>query len=100
MDPASEQGEPRVLPVPVGIDASGTRTETDSTGSVDVPAYHYRGAQTQRSLTYRVVVPERLTRPGEATAAGERRGGQTPRGGEEPSGGQHPGGGEPGGGTP
>src|SRR5512140_135890 len=30
--------------------ATGTRTETDSMGPIDVPADHYWGAQTQRSL--------------------------------------------------
>jgi fumarate hydratase class II len=37
---------------PIGIDASGTRTETDSMGSIEVPADHYWGAQTQRSLIH------------------------------------------------
>jgi fumarate hydratase class II len=49
---AGEQEAPRVLPVPVGIEATGTRTETDSMGAVEVPADHYWGAQTQRSLTH------------------------------------------------
>ena len=35
----------------IGIDASGTRTETDSMGAVEVPADRYWGAQTQRSCT-------------------------------------------------
>jgi fumarate hydratase, class II len=48
------EGEPefRVLDVPVGLDAGGTRTETDSLGEVQVPAGHYWGAQTQRSLQH------------------------------------------------
>jgi fumarate hydratase class II len=37
---------------PIGIDATGTRAEFDSLGSVDVPADHYWGAQTQRSLIH------------------------------------------------
>lgn len=41
-----------VFEVPVGIDAAGTRTESDSLGEVDVPAAHYWGAQTQRSLEH------------------------------------------------
>jgi len=41
-----------VLPLPVGLTATGTRTERDSLGAVEVPADHYWGAQTQRSLTY------------------------------------------------
>jgi fumarate hydratase class II len=36
----------------VGIAATGTRTESDSLGPVEVPADHYWGAQTQRSLIH------------------------------------------------
>jgi fumarate hydratase class II len=43
---------PRVLDLPVGLDATGTRTESDSLGEVEVPAGHYWGAQTQRSLLH------------------------------------------------
>ncbi len=39
-----------VKDLPIGIDASGKRTEFDSMGKVDVPADKYWGAQTQRSL--------------------------------------------------
>ncbi len=35
---------------PIGINATGTRTETNSMGAVEVPADRYWGAQTQRSL--------------------------------------------------
>src|SRR5271168_5075116 len=38
--------------VPIGTGASGTRTESDSMGSIEVPAEHYWGAQTQRSLIH------------------------------------------------
>ena len=38
--------------VPIGIDAKGERTETDSMGSIPVPADRYWGAQTQRSLIH------------------------------------------------
>ncbi len=38
--------------VPIGIDATGERTETDSMGSIKVPANRYWGAQTQRSLVH------------------------------------------------
>lgn len=38
--------------VPIGISATGTREESDSMGSIDVPADHYWGAQTQRSLLH------------------------------------------------
>jgi fumarate hydratase class II len=42
----------KVLDLPIGIDIAGTRRETDSLGAVDVPAEHYWGAQTQRSLEH------------------------------------------------
>jgi fumarate hydratase class II len=38
--------------VPIGTGATGTRVESDSLGSIDVPAEHYWGAQTQRSLIH------------------------------------------------
>lgn len=43
---------PEMKAVPVGIKAKGLRSEFDSMGSVDVPADHYWGAQTQRSLQH------------------------------------------------
>jgi fumarate hydratase class II len=39
-------------PIPIGIQATGTRKETDSMGEVEVPAAHYWGAQTARSLIH------------------------------------------------
>jgi len=44
--------EPEILDLPIGLDASGMRKEFDSLGHVDVPADHYWGAQTQRSLQH------------------------------------------------
>jgi fumarate hydratase, class II len=44
--------DPIVLDVPIGLTQTGTRRETDSLGEVDVPADHYWGAQTQRSLIH------------------------------------------------
>ncbi|MET3711876.1 fumarate hydratase class II [Sphingomonas trueperi] len=41
---------PTPQPVPIGIDASGTREEFDSMGTISVPADRYWGAQTERSL--------------------------------------------------
>jgi fumarate hydratase class II len=38
--------------IPIGINASGTRAEFDSMGTIDVPADRYWGAQTQRSLIH------------------------------------------------
>ena len=43
---------PKILNVPIGLDATGTRREFDSLGHVDVPANRYWGAQTQRSLKH------------------------------------------------
>jgi fumarate hydratase, class II len=43
---------PVLRDVPIGIDATGKRTEFDSMGNVDVPADRYWGAQTQRSLIH------------------------------------------------
>jgi fumarate hydratase class II len=40
------------MPAPLGTGATGTRVETDSLGSIEVPAEHYWGAQTQRSLIH------------------------------------------------
>jgi fumarate hydratase class II len=49
-DAATADDAPVVHDLPVGLVATGTRSETDSLGAVDVPAEHYWGAQTQRSL--------------------------------------------------
>jgi fumarate hydratase class II len=37
---------------PIGTGATGMRVESDSMGSIEVPAEHYWGAQTQRSLIH------------------------------------------------
>jgi fumarate hydratase class II len=44
--------KPKVLDIPIGLDATGMRKEFDSLGDVEVPADHYWGAQTQRSLQH------------------------------------------------
>ena len=44
--------EHKVASVPIGTGASGTRVESDSMGVIEVPAEHYWGAQTQRSLIH------------------------------------------------
>jgi fumarate hydratase, class II len=41
-----------ILDLPVGLHVTGTRTESDSMGEIDVPADRYWGAQTQRSLIH------------------------------------------------
>jgi fumarate hydratase, class II len=43
---------PKLHRVAIGTGATGTRTETDSLGEIEVPAEHYWGAQTQRSLIH------------------------------------------------
>jgi fumarate hydratase, class II len=42
----------RLRPIPIGTGAAGTRIESDSMGSIEVPAEHYWGAQTERSLIH------------------------------------------------
>ena len=44
--------ESKLRSLPVGTGAAGTRVESDSLGQVEVPAEHYWGAQTQRSLIH------------------------------------------------
>ncbi|MDH2424930.1 class II fumarate hydratase [Sphaerisporangium sp. TRM90804] len=46
--------------VPIGLDARGTRTESDSLGEVEVPADHYWGAQTERSLRHFDIGDDRM----------------------------------------
>jgi fumarate hydratase class II len=48
----STDSPPKIIDLPIGLDASGTRREFDSLGHVEVPADHYWGAQTQRSLEH------------------------------------------------
>jgi fumarate hydratase class II len=48
----TEQITPELKDLPIGINATGTRHETDSMGGIDVPANRYWGAQTQRSLVH------------------------------------------------
>jgi fumarate hydratase class II len=43
---------PKILDIPIGLDATGMRQEFDSLGKVEVPADRYWGAQTQRSLQH------------------------------------------------
>jgi fumarate hydratase class II len=46
--------------IPIGTGASGTRLESDSMGSIEVPAEHYWGAQTQRSLIHFAIGDDRM----------------------------------------
>jgi Malic enzyme, NAD binding domain/Lyase len=56
----ADRGAPTIHDVPIGIDATGVRAETDSLGRVDVPAEHYWGAQTQRSLVHFDIGDDRM----------------------------------------
>jgi fumarate hydratase class II len=46
--------------VPIGTGATGTRVESDSMGEIEVPADHYWGAQTQRSLIHFSIGDDRM----------------------------------------
>ncbi len=48
----ADQSHSTLHDIPIGIDATGQRHETDSMGGIDVPADRYWGAQTQRSLIH------------------------------------------------
>jgi fumarate hydratase, class II len=48
----TNEEEPKILNLPIGLSATGMRKEFDSLGDVEVPANHYWGAQTQRSLQH------------------------------------------------
>ena len=49
--------------IPVGIDAFGLRSESDSMGRIDVAADRYWGAQTQRSLKHFSIGGDRMPIP-------------------------------------
>ncbi|MFG2563256.1 class II fumarate hydratase [Streptomyces sp. NPDC048496] len=57
---AHPQTPPRILDLPVGLTATGSRRETDSMGEVEVPADRYWGAQTQRSLLHFSIGDDRM----------------------------------------
>jgi fumarate hydratase class II len=50
----------RLRSVPIGTGATGTRVESDSMGPIGVPAEHYWGAQTQRSLIHFSIGDDRM----------------------------------------
>jgi fumarate hydratase class II len=49
---ATTTTESKLAVVPIGTGQTGKRVESDSLGEVEVPAEHYWGAQTQRSLIH------------------------------------------------
>src|SRR3981081_4196176 len=46
--------------IPIGLNTNGERQESDSMGSIGVPADHYWGAQTQRSLVHFSIGNDRM----------------------------------------
>ncbi|MDP4014149.1 MAG: class II fumarate hydratase [Candidatus Nanopelagicales bacterium] len=57
---AGEFRGPEILDVPIGLQVSGERAESDSLGTVKVPADRYWGAQTQRSLEHFDIGDDRM----------------------------------------
>ena len=56
----SDEVQPAIHDIPIGIDAAGMRHETDSMGGIEVPADRYWGAQTQRSLVHFSIGDDRM----------------------------------------
>jgi fumarate hydratase, class II len=56
----ADGGAPKILDLPIGLDATGMRKEFDSLGEVEVPANRYWGAQTQRSLQHFNIGDDRM----------------------------------------
>ena len=54
---------PTMKDVPIGLDATGTRKEFDSMGTVEVPADRYYGAQTARSLVHFSIGHDKMPAP-------------------------------------
>ncbi|WP_026929124.1 class II fumarate hydratase [Glycomyces tenuis] len=55
-----ESEQPELRSMPIGTGASGVRVESDSMGTIEVPAEHYWGAQTQRSLIHCSIGEDRM----------------------------------------
>ncbi len=64
-----EANPPEVLELPIGLEATGTRKESDSLGEIDVPADRYWGAQTQRSLIHFSIGADKDRMPVEVSRA-------------------------------
>jgi fumarate hydratase class II len=59
-DTMHHQAHPILHDIPIGIDTTGQRHETDAMGGIDVPADRYWGAQTQRSLMHFCIGDDRM----------------------------------------
>jgi fumarate hydratase class II len=57
---SADNDTPKILDLPIGLDATGMRREFDSLGEVEVPADRYWGAQTQRSLQHFNIGTDRM----------------------------------------
>src|SRR2546425_532982 len=62
--PKANDKAPKILDLPIGLDATGMRREFDSLGEVEVPANRYWGAQTQRSLEHFNIGNDRMPKEG------------------------------------
>src|ERR1700676_5092621 len=51
---------PTIVERPIGTGARGSRMESDSMGQIAVPAEHYWGAQTERSLHHFAIGDDRM----------------------------------------
>lgn len=56
----NESDSPKILDLPIGMGMTGKRIETDSMGEIEVPAEHYWGAQTERSLIHFSIADDRM----------------------------------------
>ena len=59
-EPGEVEQAPKILDLPIGTGATGLRKESDSLGEIEVPAEHYWGAQTQRSLIHFSIGDDRM----------------------------------------
>src|SRR5215813_7977837 len=59
-EPGEVEQAPKILDLTIGTGGTGTRKESDSLGQVEVPADHYWGAQTQRSLIHFSIGDDRM----------------------------------------
>jgi fumarate hydratase class II len=57
---AQNESGPRIQDLPIGTGAKGKRIESDSMGEIAVPADHYWGAQTERSLHHFAIGADRM----------------------------------------
>ena len=59
-EPGEVEQAPKILDLSIGTGATGLRKESDSLGEIEVPAEHYWGAQTQRSLIHFSIGDDRM----------------------------------------